>query len=80
MDQNFVHQQFESRASANPGHTAIDYGTGSVTYQQLSEYSNELSQLLRRLSVSKTDVVGVLLEEGAHRVISILGVFKSSAI
>ena len=80
MDQEFVYQQFEFQVKKNPEKMAIDYGVGTLSYNELNRHANGLSHLLRHLEVSKEQVVGVLLSEQVLQVIAIMGVFKSSGI
>jgi amino acid adenylation domain-containing protein len=57
----------------------VDPGVGSISYAELDELSNSLSDRLRRMGVGPGDRVGLYLRKSIDAVASIFGVLKAGA-
>ena len=75
--QLWVHEQFSRQAALTPDAFAVTDTTGSLTYKQLDEQSNQLAHYLRSVNVQSEVIVGLLLERSQDLAISALGVLKA---
>ena len=75
--QPWVHEQFSRQAALTPSAIAVTDTTGTLTYQQLDEQSNQLAHHLRSVGVQSEVIVGLLLERSQDLAISALGVLKA---
>ncbi|SLK22654.1 MULTISPECIES: amino acid adenylation domain-containing protein [unclassified Paenibacillus] len=74
-----VHETVSYAASNTPDHIAIEWGTRKVTYAELEQQSNSISNFLRE-KVGEQKNIGVMLDSSIALVSSILGIFKSGLI
>ncbi len=70
---------FAAQAERTPEAVALLHGGESLTYRELSRWSDRLARRLRALGVGTEDRVGLLLERSPAMVAGILGVWKSGA-
>ena len=75
--QPWIHEQFSCQAALTPDAIAVTDTTGSLTYGQLDEQSNQLAHYLRSVSVQSEVIVGLLLERSQDLAISALGILKA---
>jgi len=68
---------FEKQVRLKPDKTALISGLERLTYRELDERANRLSNHLISLGVVPGDVVGVYIERSAGMVISVLGILKA---
>ncbi|SFS02400.1 hybrid non-ribosomal peptide synthetase/type I polyketide synthase [Anaeromicropila populeti] len=71
---------FEGYVSANGEHTAIVWEDTELSYSQLNQKANQLSQLLFEQGVKHGDRIAILLDRGPLQIISILGILKSGCV
>ncbi|HEY7387936.1 MAG TPA: amino acid adenylation domain-containing protein [Bryobacteraceae bacterium] len=74
-----IHSAFEARAAKYGDAIAIRAAERHVTYRQLNEEANCLSDYLRRQGVEPQDRVGVAAERSADAVVAMLAVMKAGA-
>lgn len=79
-------EEFEMHVKQNPGKVALifenktdNYKTEKFTYQQVDDYSNRIANYLIDNGISNNIIIGLFIENGINRIISILGVLKSKA-
>jgi amino acid adenylation domain-containing protein len=72
-----IQEFFEKQSQIRPGATAIVSGESSLTYKELNERSNQLSNYLASIGVSGGNTVGIFLERSTEAVISVLAVLKA---
>ena len=72
-----IHELFEAVSAANGDRIAAVHGRERLTYSDLSARSNRLARRLRRLGVSRGDVVGILDERGLDMLAAMLGILKA---
>lgn len=77
VPQCMIQDFFERQAVMVPDKTAIISGSKKLTYRELDEQSNKLSNHLIHLGVIPGDIVGIYLERSSWMVISILGILKA---
>jgi iturin family lipopeptide synthetase C len=77
-NQATIPELFEAQVSKNPGAVALSYEGNSLTYTELNEKSNRLSNYLREeYHIAPDTMVGLLMERSDWVVISILAILKS---
>ena len=74
-----LHQIFEQSADAYPNHTAIIFGTTSVSYAEVEARANALAHYLLALGVTKGTGVGLCLEKSVELYVSMLAIMKAGA-
>ncbi|HTI08484.1 MAG TPA: amino acid adenylation domain-containing protein [Puia sp.] len=72
-----IQQLFEEQAGRTPDKIAIEYGSGTVTYEQLNARSGRLAGLLREKGVGPGGIVGILLPASPDLITGILAVLKA---
>ncbi len=75
--QLWIHEQFSQQAALTPEAFAVIDTTGSLTYKQLDEQSNQFAHYLHSVGVESEIIVGLLLERSQDLAISALGVLKA---
>ncbi|KAJ4295559.1 Non-ribosomal peptide synthetase [Kalmusia sp. IMI 367209] len=74
-----MHEIIADKAQAQPNKTAVEAWDGSLTYQQVHQYSTELAQNLRLLDDSPDQIVPILFEKSRWTVVAVLAVMKAGA-
>jgi tyrocidine synthetase III len=72
-----VVERIDLMASERPDHIAIHDVNQSLTYRQLVEYSQAISDNLRSGSILPGSRVAVLMDRGSHQVAVFIGVLKA---
>ncbi|WP_433232155.1 amino acid adenylation domain-containing protein [Actinomadura formosensis] len=70
---------FEEQARRTPDATAIESGTGSLTYAELDERSSALAAELRARGAGAETVIALALPRTPDLVVALLGVLKAGA-
>ncbi len=70
---------FREQVERAPAAEAIRFGSGSLTYRQLNERSNQMAARLASMGVGPGRVVLLFMEHSIEVVVAILGVMKSGA-
>ncbi|GAB5406265.1 MAG: hypothetical protein Aurels2KO_44960 [Aureliella sp.] len=74
-----LHEQFTRQATETPQKVAIEFGTRSLTYEEVEKRSNRLARFLIQKGVQVGDLVGVCVPRNEHMLVNLLGVLKSGA-
>ncbi|MFP2913034.1 non-ribosomal peptide synthetase, partial [Pyxidicoccus sp. 3LFB2] len=74
-----VHQLFSAQAARTPDAVAVESESGTLTYRQLDERSNQLAHHLRTLGVTPGTRVALCLERGLGLPVGLLGILKAGA-
>jgi amino acid adenylation domain-containing protein len=75
-----VMELFEKQVLKTPDAVALVFEKENLTYSELNDRSNQLSDYLRhKQNITKGDNVGVMLERSLESVITMMGVMKSGA-
>lgn len=74
-----LHELFEKQALKYPDHMAVVTSNSSVTYKQLSEFSNHLAYLLQCNEAGQNSLIAVVMEKGWEQVTAVLGILKCGA-
>jgi non-ribosomal peptide synthetase component F len=72
-----VHHKFHAAARRFPGHTAVTWETGQVTYRELAAEAGRLAARLRAAGAGRGDLVNVLPGGAADAIAAILGVLEA---
>jgi amino acid adenylation domain-containing protein len=71
---------FEEQVNKTPGNIALQYGSGSLTYKELSAKADKIAGYLRTHSGVRTgDLVGIMLERDEYIIPAIFGILKAGA-
>lgn len=70
---------FEKLVQSIPDKVAIKYNNVLLTYSDLNKKANQVARYLKKMGVSKGDLVGVLLEKSIQPIICFLGILKAGA-
>ncbi|HWP48565.1 MAG TPA: long-chain fatty acid--CoA ligase [Candidatus Limnocylindrales bacterium] len=73
-------QMLEETAERFPHHIAIKFGKQKITFKQLDEAVNRLSQALLKRDVQEGDKVGILLENKPEYIISYFAILKTGGV
>src|SRR5262245_28172146 len=79
MGRELLHAIFEARADERPGALALVFGRAQLTYADLERRANRIARQLRRRSVGRGGVVGLLLPRSADAYAALLGILKAGA-
>ncbi|MET4921372.1 amino acid adenylation domain-containing protein [Streptomyces sp. PSRA5] len=71
---------FTSRATADPGRTAVVDAEGSLTFGELLARSEQVARTLYEAGVGQGDRVAVALPRTAHYIAALLGVLRAGAV
>ncbi len=71
--------KFERQAQLNPGQTAVISGDRSLTYGELSTFSNQIANHLRASGIGRGNFVGLGLHRCLELPAALLGILKSGA-
>jgi amino acid adenylation domain-containing protein len=80
MSKKLVHRVFEAQANRDPGKIAIEEIAGNITYKELNEQANRVSNLLMQLLPGTASVVATFLSPGSCLITALMGIFKSGNI
>lgn len=72
-----LHSLFERQAAATPEAIAVKFGDETLSYRELSEKANRLTNFLIERGVGPETLVGVCLDRSFDMVISLLGILKA---
>ncbi|KTD23817.1 non-ribosomal peptide synthetase [Legionella lansingensis] len=72
-----LHELFEIQAKQRPQHTAVIFGSLSLTYDQLNQKANQLAHYLREMGVKPDTTVALCMERSIELLIVILGILKA---
>ncbi|MET9804203.1 AMP-binding protein [Streptomyces sp. NPDC006368] len=70
---------FRSAVSRAPGHTALAYFDGRLTYRETDALSDSVAGFLAARGVRRGDRVAIMLQNSPHFVLALLGAWKSGA-
>ncbi|TNP12929.1 amino acid adenylation domain-containing protein [Bacillus tropicus] len=70
---------FEELVQSIPDKVAIKYNNVILTYSDLNKKANQVARFLKKMGVSKGDLIGVLLEKSIEPIICFLGILKAGA-
>lgn len=75
-----IKELFEAQVIATPDNTALVYKNDTLSYSELNEKANILSNYLIEKGIKKGDTVPVFLNRSIDLIISMLGIIKSGAV
>jgi long-chain acyl-CoA synthetase len=70
---------FRAAVGRAPGHTALAYFDGRLTYRETDELSDSVAGHLADRGISRGDRVAIMLQNTPHFVIALLGAWKAGA-
>ncbi len=79
LSESLLDELFQKQALKDPDHVAVVTSDSSVTYGQLSVFSDNLGDLLQRNGAEPNTLVAVVMEKGWEQVAAVLGILKSGA-
>ena len=72
-----AHRRFEAVAAEHPDLIAVSFGDEDLTYQELDRRASDMAAELRRLGVTREQVVGICLPSRLDVLVSVLAVMKA---
>ena len=72
-----IHELIREQAARTPGHTAVSFGSDSLTYAELESRSNQLARHLQGLGIGPETLVALCVERSIEMVVGILGILKA---
>ena len=70
---------FEKQVQVSPNDTALVFHDTSLSFNELNKKANSLAKYLRKLGVSRNDIIGIMLPRSLELIVSMLAVLKSGA-
>ncbi|MCR8981703.1 non-ribosomal peptide synthetase [Brevibacillus laterosporus] len=77
LQEQTIHQLFESQVERTPDQVAIVYEGAQLTYRELNERANQLARTLRAEGVGPDQLVGILVERSLDMMVGLLGILKA---
>ncbi|MFZ2651519.1 MAG: amino acid adenylation domain-containing protein [Burkholderiaceae bacterium] len=74
-----IHGLFEEQARRSPNRVGLRGSSGSLTYVELQQRSNQLARLLRSRGIGRGALVGLCVERSLDMVVALLAVLKAGA-
>ncbi|HKG23770.1 MAG TPA: condensation domain-containing protein, partial [Blastocatellia bacterium] len=74
-----LHRLFEEQAEAIPSHTAVIFGSESLTYRELNEKANRLAHHLIKSGVGPETIVALSIDRSTDLVVALMAILKSGA-
>ncbi|SBS34861.1 Tyrocidine synthase 3 [Marinomonas spartinae] len=74
-----IHHYFVEQKNNTPDAIALRSDSGSMTYRQLDQRANIISQILINGGIQSGDVIGVYMNRGENLVAVLLGILKAGA-
>ena len=72
-----IHELFESQVKRTPEHIALEFGSETLTYQELNRRADLLAHHLRTLGVKVDVLVGLCVERSVEMIVGLLGILKA---
>ncbi|WP_051776054.1 non-ribosomal peptide synthetase [Paenibacillus tyrfis] len=73
-----IHQLFEEQVRHNPNKIAITYESCQLTYRELNERSNQMSNYLQATRhVQPGELIGIMMERTERMLVVLLGILKA---
>ncbi|OAB38378.1 non-ribosomal peptide synthetase [Paenibacillus glacialis] len=72
-----VHELFEEQVERRPNNIAVVYKDQQLTYKELNEQANRLSQSLRVKGVKPGQIIAIMVEHSIEMIVSVLAVLKA---
>ncbi|MFS1513883.1 non-ribosomal peptide synthase/polyketide synthase [Chengkuizengella sp. SCS-71B] len=74
-----IHQLFEEQVEKKPDQIAVMFEDQQMTFRELNEKANQLAHVLRSKGVSRTDLVGIMVNRSLEMMIGVFGILKAGA-
>jgi amino acid adenylation domain-containing protein/non-ribosomal peptide synthase protein (TIGR01720 family) len=72
-----VYELFQEQVVKHPDRIAVEFKNEKLTYKELEEKSNQLANYLSENDVTKTTLVGLIMNHSIELVLSILAILKT---
>lgn len=78
-DEICIQELFEIQAERTPNAIALEFGTDTISYQELNERANQLAHYLSRHGAGPDILVGLFVERSLDSLIGLLGILKAGS-
>lgn len=78
-EMDLLHKLFEKQAEKTPENTALVFEDQKISFRELDQRSNQLSNYLIKLGAGPGTLIGLCIERSAEMVIGLLGILKSGS-
>jgi amino acid adenylation domain-containing protein len=79
VSSEMLHTLFWHQVSRRPNHPAVKCSNRTLSYAELSNYSNRIGRLLREKGAEPNRLVAVSMQKGWEQVAAVLGILNSGA-
>jgi amino acid adenylation domain-containing protein len=76
---NCIHQLFIEQVKQNPDSIAINFNQQQLTYQELSDRSNQLARYLQKKGAHKEENIAICIEPSVEMIVGLLGILKAGS-
>jgi len=70
-------ERFEEQVARTPHQVAVIFNGNRLTYQQLNSKANRLACTLRKMNVTREEVIGLMVDRSLEMIIGIFGILKA---
>lgn len=74
-----LHELFAAQVARRANENAVVTSQHTLTYQELSDRSNQVGHRLRKLGASPNHLVAVVMEKGWEQIVAVMGILASGA-
>lgn len=75
-----IHELFAEQAERHPSRIALQFGEGSMSYQELNERSLRVASCLQSQGVGPNSIVGLCVERSFEMVTGLLGILQAGGV
>ena len=79
ISEEMLHTLFAAQVGARKNQLAVISSQGNLTYQELSEKSNQVGHKLRSLGVTPNQLVAVVMDKGWEQIVAVMGILAAGA-
>ncbi|TPG88815.1 amino acid adenylation domain-containing protein [Brevibacillus laterosporus] len=77
LQEQTIHQLFESQVERTPDQVAVVYKGEQLTYREVNERSNQLARTLRAEGIECDQLVGIMVERSLDMMVGLLAILKA---
>lgn len=79
FDYELLHSAFDRQVDERPNQQAIITTQRTLSYEEISRYSNQVARFLKDKGARKNTLIGIFMEKGWEQIIASLAIVKSGA-
>ncbi|MDQ2087242.1 amino acid adenylation domain-containing protein, partial [Herbivorax sp. ANBcel31] len=75
-----LHKLFEEQVEKTPENIAVIFENEKITYRELNEKSNQISNFLLEQGIKRGDLIGLIAKRNIKTIVNMLGILKAGGI